>query len=172
LAHLLNAYARYNPLTYLGWTEDVEGTPVVRSGSLAYQGITITPLKEEEEDMGNVDSISDGAAVKIADVLLDRIRGEATLGQFLTEYRGQHIDAIRVTEGIPDAILDRRRGSTLGEMVNEYRGQHIQLVGLVQGVDTGGTVDVEALAAALSEQLEARDLEALAAKLQITVKVA
>jgi murein DD-endopeptidase MepM/ murein hydrolase activator NlpD len=144
----------------------IDPASIFRS-SLSYAG-TVTPI--QEEDMGNVDSISDGAAVKIADVLLDRIRGEATLGQFLTEYRGQHIDAIRVTEGIPDAILDRRRGSTLGEMVNEYRGQHIQLVGLVQGVDTGGTVDVEALAAALSEQLEARDLEALAAKLQITVK--
>ena len=29
MADLLQTYARNNPLTYLGWTEDVEGTPVI-----------------------------------------------------------------------------------------------------------------------------------------------
>jgi hypothetical protein len=112
-----------------------------RTGTIQAKG-TITPL---EEDM----PITDTDAKKIADTLLDSIRGEVTLGQFLTEYRGHYKDTIRVAEGIPDAILDRKRGSTLGELVNEYRGQHLQLVAAIQGIETGGTIDPAKLAAAI-----------------------
>lgn len=153
-------YGRVDPNGYF-----TTGTTYNLAGS---QSGSTTP---QEEDMGNVESISDEAAVKIADVLLDRMRGGNTLGQVVAETRGQHLDVVRIVKGIPDALLDARRGgSTLGETVNETRGQHLQLVGLIQGINTGGVVDVEALAAALSAQLEARDLEALADKLQITVK--
>ena len=46
LADLFRAYARYNPLTYLGWTEDVEGTRVL--AGIAAQSATITPLEDED----------------------------------------------------------------------------------------------------------------------------
>lgn len=61
MADLFRAYARYNPLTYLGWTEDVEDTPVVGPGSLSLAG-TITPLEDEmltEEQDRKLNSLVD-----------------------------------------------------------------------------------------------------------------
>lgn len=44
MADLIRYYSAHNPLTYLGWTEDVEGTPVISPDNtgLSYAG-TITP---------------------------------------------------------------------------------------------------------------------------------
>lgn len=42
IAHLISAYAAYNPLTYLGWTEDVEDTRVLAPMSLDFQSAPST----------------------------------------------------------------------------------------------------------------------------------
>jgi hypothetical protein len=48
LTDLHNYYARYGmPLTYLGWTEDVQGIPVITNQGLAAMGDTITPQEDE-----------------------------------------------------------------------------------------------------------------------------
>jgi len=48
LSDLMNFYERYDMrLTYLGWTEDVAGYPVITSGGLAAAGTTTTPAPEE-----------------------------------------------------------------------------------------------------------------------------
>jgi len=57
LADLIRYYAYYGmPLTYLGWTEDVEGTPVVFGGDITAMSETITPLSEED-DMPTVNDL-------------------------------------------------------------------------------------------------------------------
>lgn len=45
LEHLMMSYSYYNPLTYLGWTEDVEGTYVI---TLEDDFMAMTPEKENE----------------------------------------------------------------------------------------------------------------------------
>jgi len=57
MADLIRAYARYNPLTYLGWTEDVEGTPVIELDSLSYAGGPITPLEEDDMALTTEDKL-------------------------------------------------------------------------------------------------------------------
>jgi murein DD-endopeptidase MepM/ murein hydrolase activator NlpD len=136
---------RVNPDIYLTeWPEDIN------VGSLSYASESITHL-EEDDFMATPED-----RAKLIQELLDHKipqagGGTVTLGERLAEGRGQHADTIRVIEGIPDALLDRRRGSTLGEMVNEYRGQHLQLVGLLQGIETDGVIDPAAIAAAIPD---------------------
>jgi hypothetical protein len=51
LSDFMNYYARYGMrLTYLGWTEDVAGYPVITNAGLAAQG-TITPQEDELSDV-------------------------------------------------------------------------------------------------------------------------
>jgi hypothetical protein len=48
LDDLIRYYAHYGmALTYLGWTEDVEGTPVMSPPGLAAMAGTITPIEED-----------------------------------------------------------------------------------------------------------------------------
>jgi hypothetical protein len=48
LSDLMNYYARYGmTLTYLGWTEDVAGYPVLTTSTLAAQGDIKTPQEDE-----------------------------------------------------------------------------------------------------------------------------
>jgi hypothetical protein len=49
LADLFRAYSRYNPLTYLGWTEDVEGTRVL--AGITAQSLTALEDKEMAIDV-------------------------------------------------------------------------------------------------------------------------
>jgi len=54
LSDLIQFYAYYGmPLTYLGWSEDVEGTRVVSEASIGYTGTVIDtpPITEQDEDM-------------------------------------------------------------------------------------------------------------------------
>jgi len=96
--------------------------------SLSYAGGPITPL---EDDM----PITDTDAAKIADVLLDRVRGESTLGQMLSEYRGHALDIIRVVNRVPDTVLDTAvagvagDNNTLRQLLSEYRSHILQIVG-------------------------------------------
>ena len=57
LSDLMNYYARYDmTLTYLGWTEDVAGYPVITDGGIAAQG-TITPSQEDDMAAEDVERI-------------------------------------------------------------------------------------------------------------------
>jgi hypothetical protein len=51
LADLLAYYAYYGkPLTYLGWTEDIEGVAVVSGGSIGFDSIPTAPAPAPQED--------------------------------------------------------------------------------------------------------------------------
>lgn len=53
LSDLMNYYARYDmTLTYLGWSEDVAGYPVITSAGITAQGEIITP---QEDELSQVD---------------------------------------------------------------------------------------------------------------------
>jgi len=57
ISDLMNYYARYGmTLTYLGWTEDVAGYPVISPNGIAAMGTT-TPAPVEEIDMAAVDTL-------------------------------------------------------------------------------------------------------------------
>jgi hypothetical protein len=57
ISDLMNYYARYGmTLSYLGWTEDVAGYPVISPSGLAAQGTT-TPVQEDELSDAQVERI-------------------------------------------------------------------------------------------------------------------
>ena len=56
LDDLISYYAAGNPLTYLGWTEDVASYPVIADSSIGYESATITPL-EDTLSAAEVDAI-------------------------------------------------------------------------------------------------------------------
>jgi hypothetical protein len=49
LDDLIAYYNRYGqPITYLGWTEDIENVTVIDTGSLSYAGETAAPTEEDD----------------------------------------------------------------------------------------------------------------------------
>lgn len=65
LADLFRAYSRYNPLTYLGWTEDVEGTPVLSAG-ITYQSTISATI--QEDDMPVTDSFEPNVRASLQNI--------------------------------------------------------------------------------------------------------
>jgi hypothetical protein len=129
LADLEWYYAHYGmPLTYRGWTEDVEDTPVVTSGGLSAQGdITLV----QEDDM----PITQDDANLIADTLLGRQwqnKPNAVLGELLNEYRGQHLTVVKEVQEVPTEVLTYTVDGVAGDHLNldqflrEYRSHVIQ----------------------------------------------
>lgn len=76
LDDLMGVYARAGlPLTYRGWTEDIETVTVVDAGSLSYAGEIITP-QEDELSAAEVNQI-----IAHIDARFDNIATEGVLGQ-------------------------------------------------------------------------------------------
>jgi len=97
LADLIQAYARYNPLNYLGWTEDISNVRVI----------------ECEDDMPSSDEV-------VQDVLnfeIDQVGapGKITLGSFLAEYRTNNNKVVENTAAwvLPDVLALREIVSAL-----------------------------------------------------------
>jgi hypothetical protein len=72
LDDLIAYYNRYGqPITYLGWTEDIENVTVIDTGSLSYDGESATPMEEDDmytdaDRARDVQAANDAAAVKAA----------------------------------------------------------------------------------------------------------
>ena len=132
LSDLMNYYARYDmTLTYLGWTEDVAGYPVITGGGLAAQG-TIT--ESQEERMAD-QPIPAQQAESIVQSTVDRI---AAL--MLNKADGAYMNNTRDAQFA--AIMD-----ALGKTLNKADGGYI--VKLVQAIKPGST-DAKAVADALA----------------------
>lgn len=93
LADLMRIYAGAGvPLTYRGWTDDVEGTPVIGpTDSLSYSGETITPTistTESEEDFmaGTIDAEqAEAIAQRAADLVVAALNGRVLINPVQAE---------------------------------------------------------------------------------------
>jgi len=103
LAHLMAHYAYWGlPLTYLGWTEDIEDVAVVDgSAGLAYAG-TITPIQSEEDDfMATPEQIQ-----AFFDHQITTSNGsKMTLGEMIGESRPGRTDIVTAIKAVPAAVL-------------------------------------------------------------------
>lgn len=166
LAHLESYYAYYGmTLTYRGWTEDVEGTPVIAGDSINPMGDIITPTSEEDDMAYTPEELKQLVAEGVQDYF--RLKGEFQDGRnaidHLNQIRTEVVGAKAVAAGLPQAILFDVKvdGRNLFDSIKQVR---------TDVFGTRGNVDVQALAKELASQLEAKDVAALAAQLQITVK--
>lgn len=132
LSDLMRIYAGAGlPLTYLGWTEDIEGVAVVDgSASLAYAG-DITPETVQEDDM----PITQADAELIADTLLGRkwqTAPNAVLGELLNEFRNQHLTVVKEVQDLVQDIFGYTVDGVAGDRLNleqflrEYRSHVMQ----------------------------------------------
>jgi hypothetical protein len=132
LSDLMNYYARYGmTLTYLGWTEDVAGYPVMTSLTLASQG----DITEGDFLMALTD-----AEQKRLLAAADRINGRIKDADVLNVSDGAYMNNTRDAQFA--AIMD-----ALGKTLNKDDGGYI--VKLVQAIKPGET-DVKAVADALA----------------------
>lgn len=168
LADLEAYYAYYGmTLTYRGWTEDVEGTPVISLGDIGYSGTIITPSEENP--------LADFTAEDIRQLAAEGVlRALQTKGQFqdgrnaidhLNQMRTEQGNTRAVVDGLPQKLLIDTRVDNRN--VFDWAKYNAALtIGLGS---TTGKVDVDALAAALEARLEKTDtkalLDALAARL-------
>jgi hypothetical protein len=132
LSDLMNYYARYGmTLTYLGWTEDVAGYPVMTSLTLASQGDVIE---------GDIFMALTDAEQKRLLAAADRINGRVKDADVLNVSDGAYMNNTRDAQFA--AIMD-----ALGKTLNKDDGGYI--VKLVQAIKPGET-DVKAVADALA----------------------
>jgi hypothetical protein len=132
LSDLMNYYARYDmTLTYLGWTEDVAGYPVMTSLNLASQGDVI------EGDF--LMALTDAEQKRLL-AAADRINGRIKDADVLNVADGAYMNNTRDAQFA--AIMD-----ALGKTLNKDDGGYI--VKLVQAIKPGST-DAKAVADALA----------------------
>jgi hypothetical protein len=151
LSDLMNYYARYDmTLTYLGWTEDVAGYPVMTSLNLASQGDVI------EGDF--LMALTDAEQKRLL-AAADRINGRIKDADVLNVADGAYMNNTRDAQFA--AVMD-----ALGKTLNKDDGGYI--VKLVQAIKPGST-DVKAVADALAgiipESIAAEVADELAARL-------
>jgi len=133
LSDLMNYYARYDmTLTYLGWTEDVAGYPVLTDGGIAAQGTITTE--------GDIFMALSDAEQKRLLAAADRINGRIKDADVLNVADGAYMNNTRDAQFA--AIMD-----ALGKTLNKDDGGYI--VKLVQAIKPGST-DVKAVADALA----------------------
>jgi hypothetical protein len=162
-----STYGRVNPRLYMTEYPD-------SSGSLSYAGESISSLSEEDDMPFTDKDIKQLVTEGVQDYF--RLKGEMQDGRNVIDHLNQtRTDVISATEAgraaeaaakaVPSTVLFDTRvdGRNVFDTLKQIRTD-------LFGTRADGSVDVEALASALSERLESRDLASLAEKLQITVK--
>lgn len=157
LDDLIQYYAYYgHPLTYLGWTEDIEGVAVVSGGSIGFDSITTEPAPAPQEDtlsQAEVDQLYQAISVQnkqfheatraaIIDELKPWIQGSGnqTGDRVINDTRAQ-------IAAVPNAVLNARFTLADGTVTN--------LSGILAAIDAKpvatGT-DPDAVVAAIKAQ--------------------
>jgi len=170
LAHLLNAYARFNPLTYLGWTEDVEGTPVVSLGGIQFQsGTTTTPI--QEDSLANFEEADIERIVKKA---IDgwskdyrTFAGNRNQLDTFAQTQAEHEAILAAINAIPANVLFENRvdGRNIVDTGRQGLANDAVVLATLSGLSTGSTVTAADIAAAIPEDIAQQVVDALAARL-------
>lgn len=131
---LISYYARWGKmkLTYLGWTEDVAGYPVIAASGINSQGT----IKASEDD----ELLSAEAQNWLKENLLTKADGAYQNDRALTKADGAYMNNTRDAQFA--AVMD-----ALGKTLNKDDGGYI--VKLVQAIKPG-TTDVKAVADAIA----------------------
>lgn len=179
---LIAYYARWGKmqLTYLGWTEDVAGYPVVSSDSGSINFDSITPTAQETEVVTD-DDVLRIAKAAVALIMTEQ-HGGNTLGELIAEERPHYLSLVAQTtkpqinanqaEDIVQAVVKRVPSAVLNANVPLSGGANATLAWVLDAVNSkpsgtsvAASVDVDALVARLKNELPAAILPAIAAKL-------
>jgi len=156
LSDLMNYYARYGmTLTYLGWTEDVAGYPVLADGGIAAQG-TITTTSEDEEMISK----------ETQDWLRANLLNKDDGSQLRRDLGYQNNTLFSKADGAYQNGILADISERLGKTLNKEDGGYIvgQLAGVKPGAtDTGAIAD--AVIAAVGKDIAAEVVTALGQKL-------
>lgn len=161
-----NPGTRYDPGQNFDWDLFLSTYAAAVGGGINYAG-TITQASEEDDMPFTPAEVKQLVTEGVQDYF--RLKGEMQDGRnvidHLNQTRTDVVSAKEIAAGIPQQVLfdTRVEGRNVFDTLKQIRTD-------LFGTRTDGSVDVEALAASLAEQLEARDLASLAEKLQITVK--
>ena len=187
LDDLISYYAAGNPLTYLGWTEDVASYPVIADSSIGYESATITPL-EDTLSAAEVDAIvleSNKQHIETRRIFLEALA--AVPGNVLKQpvpYKdpvtgadtGQPTNLATVV-GFTDFQHNATRTSIPAAVLNQNLGDgtNANLAGILVAINakpaaatnvSGASIDVDVLVARLKAELPAAQFEYF--KTQIT----
>jgi hypothetical protein len=120
LTDLHNYYARYGmPLTYLGWTEDVAGYPVIGAGGITAQG-AITPQEDElaaedvERIINEINTANEAKHAATRKIAQEAIAAARDSINFSTQ---QQVEAVgRVTQQL---IIDKAQPAVIAEQIDK-----------------------------------------------------
>ena len=182
LDDLISYYAAGNPLTYLGWTEDVAGYPVVADSSIGFESATITPVQED-----TLSAESEANIIAAVNFAFERIKNElpndtaaAVLGHPVpykdpvTGADAGQPTTLGTVVGFTDYQHNATRSSVPAAVLNQNIGDgtNANLAGILvainakpAGVTNVTTFDVDALVARLKAELPVAVLAELTAKL-------
>lgn len=117
LADLEAYYAYYGmPLTYRGWTEDVEGTRVITpdagSAAISLQDSTVTPIPKEWDEMASKQDFMDAINAELQSPRSQQLIKDAVYGE---------LGAVRTTKRLQGAVWTQVGGERSGKLVSMWR---------------------------------------------------
>ena len=144
MSHLIRYYANSNPLTFLGWTEDIEGVAVVAGDYINLSSSTITP--EGDIDMSGAEDVKEYVR-KLAYEGWTDADGKNHPGFMLVTEETQ-----RRVDGLTALILPGEGGKRLAgpipQMLADLQGGQRAILAALENLGKGEPVDIEAMKAA------------------------
>jgi hypothetical protein len=144
MSHLIRYYANSNPLTFLGWTEDIEGVAVVSGDYINLSSSTTTP--EGDLAMSEADRILEYIQDIAADGWTDR-DGKKHPGFMLVGEESQ-----RRMDGVTALLLPgedgKRNAGPIPQMLAELQGGQRAILSALENLGNGQPIDVDAMKAA------------------------
>jgi hypothetical protein len=167
IADLIAYYARWGKmqLTYLGWSEDVAGYPVVSSdpGSINFESITTTAPQEDTVTPEQMDELKKFTQACVNDSI-NKMWDTEGVTQTLVQQVATRLDkGIVISRAQAEDIV----AATTARVLDDVRKQTASLAQTVASVSVpGAVVDVNAIASQLAPLLNASTADAFIAKLR------
>ena len=144
LDDLINYYNRYGqPITYLGWSEDIEGVAVVAALDINLESSTITSPPQGEITMAEADRILEYIQDIAADGWTDK-DGKKHPGFMLVGEESQ-----RRLDGVTALLLPgeggKRSAGPIPQMLAELQGGQAAILSALENLGNGQPIDVEAM---------------------------
>jgi len=144
MSHLIRYYAGSNPLTFLGWTEDIEGVTVVAGDYINLESSTITP--EGDITVAEADRILEYIKDLAADGWTDAAGKKHPGFMLVGEENQRRLDSL--TTLILPGEDGKRLAGPIPQMLADLQGGQRAILAALENLGNGQPIDVDAMKAA------------------------
>ena len=145
MSHLIRYYAGSNPLTFLGWTEDIEGVAVVAGDYINLSSSTIT--SEGDLDMSGAQEVKEYVQDLAYNGWTDKDSKKHPGFMLVIEETQRRLDG--VTALLLPGEGGKRDAGVIPAMIAKQQGSLDAILSALKNIGSGQPIDVEAMEAAM-----------------------